>query len=1002
MKLSNKKSVSPAFAVVLIVAVTIAAGVSVYVIVNNNFSDKTSVTVTTSPIIYDHNNDGMIDAIKISIKNNGPDMNASYVAFIDSDGTYQWFIGEQEETVLIKDQEISILLFTNSTSDQLNPTSTVTILFGESVSNYGQTTVELPDNPTVPDPVTVTVTAGGKSVSGTQISFTTPAGVPASVPPTSTDSNGKASFYLLPNKYIAKTSDGKTSETFDSLYTKSVSISGTSQTVSVLVLDTSGSPLSGTSVYTTDTSQNDLGGSAITNSSGYADFTLSTGKYLFRANYLGQNYWSSQLDVPSNTKTLTIQISSGTLNGSVYFGDVKVEKTLYLRLYTANNVSLNYHYSTNASGYFSFTRGVVAGLYRLRLTFQGKYYWSQVLSTSTPNLKANFGGGYLTVNITVGNEPIRNRVFTRLYNSNNQSMWLYSYTNATGGVSYGAVPRGNYRIRLDWLRMYTYSTAFKHTGKALTVNYNGGPMIYQIRLNDSAIRNRVLVRLFTASGLYTYLYAYTNSTGYVNFGNVLAANYKFRIDWLRMYNFTSTFYHDGVSPKVVDIEGYSLTVKITVGGEPIRERVLIRLFTSTKLYTYLYAYTNATGYVNFGSILAGHFRLRVDWLRQYVYSSVFTHNNASAKTLNFAGGQLVVKINIAGEPIRDRVLTRLFYSSGSTNLYSYYYAYTNASGYVNFGAILNGTYKLRIDWLRQYTFTSQIDHQDNTPKTVNMNGGRLLVHLTTEGYDLPNRALTRLFVNSTSLYTYLYAYTNATGWVDYGTILEGTYKLRIDWLRLYTFTGAFTHANSTPKALDLHGGKLVVKVNIGGEPVTRRTLVRLFTNNLLYTYKYAYTNSTGYADFGPILAGNFTLRYDTLRQYVYSTYFFHNNSMVQSVNHAGTVRLTIHVLDGANSNAPLAQNQLIRLFLDTGTYTYLYAYTNSSGYVTFTSILNNTYKIRWDNPNPDIYSSIFNVNDTTSATIEIVLSSSGGLINTSLPFANVATNDTVWRKEDEL
>lgn len=124
--------------------------------------------------------------------------------------------------------------------------------------------------------------------------------------------------------------------------------------------------------------------------------------------------------------------------------------------------------------------------------------------------------------------------------------------------------------------------------------------------------------------------------------------------------------------------------------------------------------------------------------------------------------------------------------------------------------------------------------------------------------------------------------------------------------------------------------------------------------------------------------------------------------MVQSVNHAGTVRLTIHVLDGANSNAPLAQNQLIRLFLDTGTYTYLYAYTNSSGYVTFTSILNNTYKIRWDNPNPDIYSSIFNVNDTTSATIEIVLSSSGGLINTSLPFANVATNDTVWRKEDEL
>ncbi len=989
MKFGNRKSISPVVATILLVALTVAAGATVYFLVTNVFNEEKTITITSTPNGFDHNNDGLVDALRLSVKNTGDGFEIKYIAFADETGVKVWYLAPDENTTFNAGEERLMTLFTNSSTDQLSPNSNSVLFMGSSSTDYGQGEIEV-GSPTVPEPVNVTVTASGNPVVGVQISFTTPSGVPASVPPQLTDGTGSAQFYLLPNYYLAKTSDGQTSEVFHSLLVKSVSISGTSQQISVRVLDTDGTPLSGTSVYTADTSQNDLGGSALTNSSGYADFILTSGSYLFRVTYLSQNYWSSQVDVPSDVNVVTIQINSGTLNGSIYFGKVKIEKRMYLRLYTATNASMNYGLWTNSSGYFSFTRGVVAGAYRLRLYFNGMYYWSGVLSTSTPDLKADFGGGYLRINITVGGEPIRYRVLSRLYTAANRSVYLYSYTNSTGGVDFGAVPGGSYRIRLDWLRRYTFSPAFTHTGDAFTLDFEGGRLVAQIRLNDTVIRERVLIRLFTDNDLYTYYYAWTNATGYVDFGVILAGNYKFRIDWLRQYKFTPEFYHDGLGPKTVDIEGYKMVIQIKVGGEPIRGRVLTRLFTGNDLYTYYYAYTNDSGYVSYGGILAGTYKLRIDWMRQYTLSSPFNHTSSNVTTVQMNGGRLLVQVNIDGQPIRERVLTRLF----NGNLYTYYYAYTNATGWVDYGTILNGTYKLRIDWLRQYVFSGEFDHQNSTTKNVVLPGGRLLVHITTDGENLPNRVLTRLFLNSSNAYTYYYAYTNATGWVDYGIILNATYKLRIDWLRQYQFTDPFVHADSLPKTLDMDGGNLTVQVKVGGEPLTRRTLIRLFTNSLQYTYRYAYTNSSGYVNFGPVLAANYTLRIDALRQYVYTTYFVHNNSQVQSASHAGTANLYVRILDGANSNAPVGKNQLIRLFLDSGnTYTYLYAYTNDSGIALFQFVLNNTYKVRWDNPNPDIYSAPFAVNDTATATIDLVLSPSTGLQGAVSPFAGTATTD---------
>ncbi len=981
----KQRSVSPVVAMVLIIALAVASAATVYIVVVN-FMNQTNYNIApvSSVLAYDYNNDTKIDVLKVKLENVGSSsLEISYIAIQDANSPKQWFKDPNSPSKLDAKSSLDFTFFTNSSSSQLSSGQDVIMFIGKSVNDFATIKLSIPTQINLGTPVTVTVLSAGSPVVGSIISFTQASGLPASVPPQSTDGKGQVKVYLLPNYYYATTSNGVKSKVFFSLDEPSITINGTAQKISVKVVDSKNQPLSGISVYAADKNQNDIGKSTITNSSGLADMVLAEGSFLLRASYLSQNYWSSQINVPSSTKLVTIKITSGTLNGSIYFGKVQVKQRLYVRLYTSSNATMNQGQWTNSSGYFSFTNGVVSGLYRLRLQYSGRYFWSGILSTSTPDLQANFGGGIISINITAGNYSLRRGVLTRLFTDTNTYTSRYSWTNTTGGVNYGAYPGGNYKVRIDWLRKYTFSKVFENTGTALHLDFAGGKLIVQVRLNDTTIRGGVLTRLFLPDNNYTYLYGWTNSSGFVNYGVVLAGNYKLRVDWLRKYVYTSEFYHDGLGTKFVDVNGFKLSVKVNLDGQSIRSGVLTRLFLgSSTTYTYLYAYVNSTGYANYGGILSGIYRLRIDWLRQYVYSSDFVHNTTGPKTVNLAGGRLLIQVKLDNSPIRSGVLTRLFLNGSNT--YTYLYAYTNGTGWVDYGGVLQGNYKLRIDWMRQYQFSSGFFHNSSAPKSINMQGGRLVIHLTSGNQNLRSGILTRLFLNGSNTYTYLYAYTNASSYVDFGGILPGVYQLRIDWLRMYTFTVGFDHQNSTAKSVNVQGGTLSTQVKIGGTPVQSGVLVRLFTNSFSYTYLYAYTNSSGYANFGNVIGGNFSMRVDWQRQYTYSGFLIHNDSTPLSFSLDGTGKLLIRVRDNANS--PLAGSQLIRLFLTPGnSYTYIYRYTNGTGYVQFNTILANTYQLRWDNQNPDWYSNVFTVNNTASATVDITVTPTATAQNVSNP-----------------
>jgi flagellin-like protein len=391
----KRKAVSPVIAVILLIGLTVLAGAMIAFIVLPLISPGDNpIFVVTLDESYDYNDDDKADALLLEVRN--VDTVAGTTSFVSLEN---WFIAPGYE-----DQEIpaggveKVLVYTSLVSAQLEKQQDIEIGVSSKVEAPSKAQITI-GALIKPDPVTVRVIGGEDPIIGEIITFETGDGLPASFPPTPTDENGEVTADLIPNWYYAKTNTGLESELFHRLLNKTVVITTESreiETINVRVLDGSGDPISAIRVFDADTQQHDLGRYVDTNATGFAVFQEMPGTYLFYVNYLSEKYWSSTVTVPgSDGTTVTIQISGGDLIGLAVFGDTPIGNGRLIRLYTANNASMGKYDYTNSSSYFEFT-GIPSGLYRLRLDYQSSYYWSKIISTATPNLVVDFGGGKIS------------------------------------------------------------------------------------------------------------------------------------------------------------------------------------------------------------------------------------------------------------------------------------------------------------------------------------------------------------------------------------------------------------------------------------------------------------------------------------------------------------------------------------------------------------------------------------------------------------------------------
>ena len=948
---NSRRGVSPVIATVLIISMVVAAGAVVWVIVSNQL-DKNSVSLGYSiNSSADYNHDGKIDLLDLEITNVGT--KATTINYVWNDG---WKVVPGYNLVLNPKQTGRVLVGSSTIAGQLTPNEKVQFGVGETADSFELAKLT-PKEPSSPGPTQITVLNGGSPVPDVIITFENEIGLPAPIPPLTTNSEGIATAYLLPDLYIAKASTGGESEQFHNVLNNSITIGQSGQKINVLVLDDTNTPISGITVYDANLQQNDLGQTVNTDATGTSSFTETDGSYLFRVNYLGTNYWSSSITVPgTDNANLTIKITSNAqLVGQLKFGDQLVGSGFLVYLYSANNASLGKHDYTNTSSYFEFLSGVNIGVYRLRLNYLNTYYWSGLISTSDTNLVVDFGGGNLNIEVNAGGSHLPNGVLTRLFHYTNSSAGKYDYLDGSGVANYGPIPGGDYLLRVDWLNQHFYSPVFTHTSSAQTsIDIGGGILNVMVTAGGEPLPNGVLTRLFYADNSSAGRYDYLNSTGWAEYGSLPNAQYRLRVDWLNQYFFTQAFQNDG-SPHYLDIGGGNLRIQVQASGAPLPNGVLTRLFNADNSSAGRYDYLNSTGWAEYGAIPDGNYLLRIDWLNNYYYTSVFV-SDGNPVVVDIGGGALNVHVLANGTPLPNGVLTRLFnFDNSSAGRYDY----LNSTGWAEYGAIPSGDYLLRIDWLNNYYYTTVFTNNGN-PVTVDIGGGALNVHVLANGAPLRNGVLTRLF-NFDNSSAGRYDYLNSTGWAEYGAIPDGNYLLRIDWLNQYFYTSVFVN-DGNPVTVDIGGGVLNIKVEIDGVALPQNVLTRLFNMNNVSAGIYDYINGSGFAEYGAIPAGNYLLRVDWLNYHYYTAMFLHDGQTSYTLSLNGLSSMQIHVTDDGNT---IASGQRIRLYHADGTNTGLYAYTDGSSDVTFGPIPAGDYKVQYSSR----YSASFTAQYSLSADI---------------------------------
>ncbi|MCE7735240.1 MAG: hypothetical protein GPJ54_10210 [Candidatus Heimdallarchaeota archaeon] len=934
-----RRGISPVIATVLIIAVTVSAAAVVWVIVNNQLDDDLPTFAYEVQNSLDFNNDNKIDLLELKVRNLGSKgVNTTYVSNDD------WFVIPGFNILLNPNEEAIIKIGTNSINAQFEAKEKVRIGVGPFDNQFKIATLEVSD-PVVPVPTTVSVSSGGEPLIGLSITFLNDEGLPAAIPPVSTDNNGQVVAYLLPDYYVAKTSSGQQSERFHNVLSSQVTIGSSGEKIHVTVIDDLNHPIEGIIVYDADTGQNDLGAAGVTDNNGVISFIEVEGTYLFRANYLGINYWSSSVTVPGSSNVTIKLTTNGELIGQLLFGGAPAGKNKLLRLYTSTNASMGKYDYTNASSFFEFTSGVSPGVYRLRLDYQNNRYWSGLVSTSDPNLEVDFGGGNMNILVTAGSAPLPKGVLTRLYTSNNVSAGRYDYLNASGVAEYSFTPAGAYRLRIDWLGKRTFTSIINHQDSSLvTINIGGGPLNVLVTASGAPLPKGVLTRLYNANNVSAGRYDYLNTSGWAEYGAIPEGDYRLRVDWLGQRIFTEAFPHDG-SPVYRDIGGGNLRIQILAGSVPLPNGVLTRLYNANNVSAGRYDYVNSTGWAEYGAIPEGDYRLRIDWLGQRTFTSAFSVNSSNPVILNIPGASLTVKVLAGGTPLPNGVLTRLYLA---TNVSVGRYDYLNSSGFAEYGVILSENYRLRIDWLGQRIFTTSFNVVGSGDFVVDIGGGALNVRIEANGVILPNGVLTRLY-NDDGTSTGRYDYLNGVGLAEYGAIPDGSYKLRIDWLGRRIFTSVFVHDGSL-QVEDLGGGLLKINVEVGVSRMPNGVLTRLYLDTGTSTGRYDYLNGTGTAEYGAIPAGSYKLRIDWMGQRIFTTVIVHNGQVDYTVTLDGEASMILTVQD---NSVTLGSGKLIKLYNGDGTYTGRYTYTDGSGQITFTTVPAGIYYIRYDNRNSD-------------------------------------------------
>jgi len=721
--------------------------------------------------------------------------------------------------------------------------------------------------------------------------------------------------------------------------------------------------LSGILVYAFTGAGSYTGISAATDEDGIARFNpgdFSGGVYKFRADYLGKQFWSADVDIPGafaleiliaeEPVGITVITAAGPAEGvKVYvFGD------------TGTYLSLNG--TTDADGQVSFN--LPSGYsYDFRADLMGSQYWSGV-SPIVPGGANQFtvdcGGGLFAITVQEDPQTPMPDLRVYLFHESGSYLNLNAVTDAQGKIGFD-VPSGMYRVRADYLGYQFWSSdtlittdtdielTIPHQDVMVTVNG-----LYQSTPEPVAATPAYL---FTSSGTYMNQDLVTDTDGNVVF-HLPDKAYKVRADYRGLQFWSGEFAWQDMS---IDIALADAEVRVGWGDFSLLD-VPVYVFNAGGTYMNMTGTTDSEGKVLFRLPAAGAYKFRADYQTGQHWSneSTLVADQVNPVAITTGGGTFAFTVlKEAGVPIVG-VNCYVFNQSGT---FFGVFGPSSSEGEVTFD-LADGNYNIRVDYLG-YSFwsplydvpdilsdTFMIPHQDSV---ITVNGVYQSVAAPVE--NIPVYLFT-----STGIYQNQMLTTDQNGQVTFN-LPDQPYKIRADYLSRQFWSEEFTQQDKT---IDIPMADAEIMVTGGGQ-VLQNVPVYVFTPAGAYLGITANTDGTGKTVFR-LPAGSYKFRTDYQSSQYWSDEETLSADQVNPVEiSTGGGPFVFTVLKGENNSLTGAP---CYVFSDTGTYLNLTATTSSEGQVSF-ELADGAYRFRVDYLGYSFWSPVYQIPDILTDTFLI-------------------------------
>jgi RHS repeat-associated protein len=531
----------------------------------------------------------------------------------------------------------------------------------------------------------------------------------------------------------------------------------------------SGLPLEGVRIYVFSETGSYLGVYDTSDSGGQVFFRLPTGKYKFRVDYQGSQYWAEKT---LNAEAMnSVEISTG--GGSFTFRAVKSETEpltgVKCYVFSESGAYLGLNASTDDDGQARFD--LSDGSYKIRTDYLGYRFWSDVFEIPE-SLSQTLQISHAEVGINVEGvyqgdaEPIEN-VKIYLFTPGGSYLGQNRITDGTGMATF-SLPERPYKVRADYLGRQFWSEEFTWQDTAVSV-----PMSYAmvtVAGNGLALED-VPVYVFSESGSYLGLSNKTDSEGQVLF-RLAAGAYKFRADhqgsqyWAEM-----SLSADQVTPVEISTGGGRFTFTVLSGETDPLVEVKCYVFSDSGSYLGIYKKTDENGQVTF-DLSDGYYKFRIDYLGYPYWSDVYTVPNMLSDIYIIAHHEVTITVQglyEIGTPL-EGLKVYLFTPSGA---YLGQYVVTSAEGKVTLN-LPDQPYKVRVDYLgRQYWS----DGFQSVDTTITINEGEAEVHVHHGGEDVDG-AKVYLF-SQEGAYLGKYKTTDAFGIAKF-LLPDRSFQFRVD------------------------------------------------------------------------------------------------------------------------------------------------------------------------------------------------------------------------------